>query len=240
VLCCVCVPAGGAPPAAGTGLAEPPGGGVGQMLKDTLITPTGGTCCAVLCCAVLCCAVLCCAVLCCAVLCCAVLCCAVLCCAVHGAPGRWQCILVLDDHAVSRFEYATAYGMRPIHPLPTLVMLAPCQATRLSDGSPTVATAAHSCLSPPSHTPPPPDADDTEVLNLAAPEVSSRSAHSYSGQGTGCVEARMADAAAAGMGAAHRRMGRSRSADSPGSAAAVTGGKSGAKPMGEVSNKTCC
>jgi hypothetical protein len=53
-LCCATLffcPAGGVAPAAGTGLAEPPGGGVGQMVKDTLLTPTGGNVCAKPCCA---------------------------------------------------------------------------------------------------------------------------------------------------------------------------------------------
>lgn len=54
----------------------------------------------------------------------------------------------------------------------------------------------------------------------AAPEVAPRSAHSYSGEGTGRLEARNPDAAAAGLGAGQRRLRRSQSADSPASAAA--------------------
>lgn len=78
----------------------------------------------------------------------------------------------------------------------------------------------------------PSHAGDTD-LNPAAPKVSCRSAHSYSGQGTGRVEARMTDAAAAGLGSAQPRVGRSRSADSPAESAATVG-KSGASFMRHV------
>lgn len=69
------------------------------------------------------------------------------------------------------------------------------------------------------------DSDDGGGLTSpAAPEVASRSAHSYSGAGIGRVEARATDAAAAGLGAGQRRLGKAWSADAPGAAAAAGGG----------------
>lgn len=64
--------------------------------------------------------------------------------------------------------------------------------------------------------------DDSTTLP-AAPEIASRSAHTYSGEGTGRVEARTSDAAAAGLGAGQRRLGRAWSADTPDTSATGRG-----------------
>jgi len=66
--------------------------------------------------------------------------------------------------------------------------------------------------------------DGGGLTSPAAPEVAARSAHGYSGAGIGRVEARASDAAAAGLGAGQRRLGKAWSADAHGVAGAAAGG----------------
>lgn len=70
----------------------------------------------------------------------------------------------------------------------------------------------------------PADNPTTKSSDLpAAPEVAPRSAHSYSGEGTGRLEESKPDAAATGLRAGQRQLGRAQSAGSPASPAAAGG-----------------
>lgn len=60
--------------------------------------------------------------------------------------------------------------------------------------------------------------DDGTAFSPAAPEVASRPARSYSGEGTGQLESRLPDEAAHGLGSGQRRLGRTRSSEAEGAA----------------------